>query len=925
MPRLIHVLLFVGSMSLTSAWAQDSTEQDFYEQALVDYQQQNFANAFNAVKTALQIKPEHLPSRILYGEILLQFGEFAAAENQFKRALSFNADTSLVLPKLAQVLLVQNKHSEIIDTILANSLSDEVNYVILMYRGKAFESLKRYPEAAAEFEQAGLIYPERAAVSLALASIADKQNRRDAYHRLLDKARDAAPGEPIVQFFEAERLRENGRLELALEFYNDILKVVPDYHDVRRTRAAVLLDLEQTSLALEDLNYLLEAAPQDPFTLLLQAVALGKSENAKEADRVLNDIVGNLSVIDKEIYEDFAPIHFLNGAAQFLMGKYVNAERHLLKALEANPSSLNVREMLAEIALSNLEHRKAIDILSIVPVSELAVRSIEILSTAYLNIQNYDAVRTLMEALPRQMASLPQFVKLRSAALFKSGQAQVAIQSLSESKTTETDEKALLMLGYHALSVSDFDLAMDIVERLAENSMTTITALNFSGAVYLAQGQAAAAKSYFEQALQNNPNDVVTQLNLIQSLKLIGDSNKAESRLQQLVQRFPNNVDVLKARLEMLKGRPSSAEYGVTVTRLAELVPEDRRVLISAINYHLAANSAESALPILTRLKDTESFWPPTLIAESKVNLKLGRIEQAQKPLRVLFGLVESNHHLVKLGEEFFEAGAMEFVNRTLVRLEKAGYQEADAIRLKAQYQYQAGDQQSALKSLIALTKEKPEFENHFLLAKLLAQSNEKASALYYAKQANRKQPSIETIRLLANIHWQLGEREEALAAVESYIQQRPQDSAVAIVYANMLQQSGQIVAAQNAYLAVLEQHPGNLFSLVNLSRLYIQQAQFNSANPFILKAFEKKPNDAVILDLYGWVEVNLGNVNEGLNLLRDSYSRNASSPSNLYHLAYALNELDRQGESKQLLRRAIAMATDFPERALAQALLDTL
>lgn len=923
--KFVCGVVFSACLFLVNPIYAETSEQDFYEKALIYYQDGEFSQSLNSIKTALKIKPEHLPSRILYGEILLQFGEFAAAETQFKRALSFNADTSLVLPKLAQTLAIQNKYDELVETILPDSTNDDVNFAILMYRGQSLENLRRYDEALVEFESAFRLKPKSATVALAKAGVAKKQNRPEAFHAQLQRAQELAPDSPIVKFFKAEMMRRAGDKRAALDAYSEIIAEIPDFFDVRRSRAAVLIELNELESALEDINLLLEESPTDPFTRLLQAVALSKTEQGDRANSILDDIVGDLSVIDKETYEDFAPIHFINGAAQFLLKKYVAAEKHLLKALEANPQGKNIRELLAEIAYQRGEKRKIIDILQPIPVSEMSIRSAELFSSTWLAIEDYDQALAVLEALDSDIAVLPQFVKLRSAVLFKIGQTDKAVAALEASTLATSDEKVGLMLGYHALAIGDIELAQQVADKLQLVDDKTLVSYNYIGAVKLANDEIDDAAKYFLQALAISPTDVISRLNLTRTYIANGQLDRAKNDIYTLAKFNPDNVDVIRAKMAIDRRTNNLPAYRESLAKLVALNPSAKELVIEYVNILLAQNKPDVAMPFVDRLRDEYTFWPPVLVAQAKVHVALGNYANAQRALRVLFGLVEDGGQLVKLGEMFIEAKSLEFVDKTIQRLEKMNYTGSNLVRLQSQYEYLTGKQDAAIRRLELDVKANGRYQSTVLLAKLLAQSKQIELATHYAKLAYEQRSDGSSVQLLANLYWQTDQADAAVKLMYSYLDQMPSDRVVRAALANMLHQMGKPKQAVVQYKKLLDAEPNNLFGLINLAVLAIDEQDFDTADQYAAEALKTKADDAVVLDLNGWIKVNQGDLNAGLKMLRDSFSRNASNPTNLYHLSYTLVALNRTAEAKQLLEKALLNNQAFTERESAKQLLDRI
>lgn len=481
------------------------------------------------------------------------------------------------------------------------------------------------------------------------------------------------------------------------------------------------------------------------------------------------------------------------------------------------------------------------------------------------------------------------------------------------------------MLGYHALAVGDLKLANQVVSKLSLVEDKSHVSYNFIGAVKLAEGSVVEAENYFKQALSFAPGDVITNLNLSRTLIAKGQQSEAKQQIYLLAERYPDNINVLRAKMDIDRRTQDVVAYRDTLARLVALNPLAKELVIEYVNILLAQNRAEEAAPFVDRLREEHTFWPPVLVAQAKVHIKLQNYEQAQRPLRVLFGLVEDEGQLVKLGELFIEARAMAFVEKTISRLEKLNHQSEAFVRLTSQYQFLNGEKEAAITSLKQATAKSRNYQTTELLAQLLAQNGNLVEAIQYAKQAYQTSSNTRSVQMLANLYWQTEQANEAVKLMYSYLSDNKDNHIVRAALANMLHQVGQPKQAVSQYKLILQAKPKSLFALVNLGQLAVMNGDFEQANEYAGRALTVKADDPIVLDLVGWVKVNLGQHNEGLKLLRDSFSRNASNPTNLYHLGVTLAQLQRSSEAKQMLEKSLQLGTSFNEEQAARSLLAEL
>lgn len=105
-----------------------------YEKARSAYDSGDVNEAVIHVKNALKQDSNNLPARLLFGQILLEYGELAAAEDQYRVALSLNVDKSLVILPLAQSLLLQSKFSNILEDVEIGPYPRDINTLVYIYR-----------------------------------------------------------------------------------------------------------------------------------------------------------------------------------------------------------------------------------------------------------------------------------------------------------------------------------------------------------------------------------------------------------------------------------------------------------------------------------------------------------------------------------------------------------------------------------------------------------------------------------------------------------------------------------------------------------------------------------------------------------------------------------------------------------------------
>ena len=114
-----------------------------------------------------------------------------------------------------------------------------------------------------------------------------------------------------------------------------------------------------------------------------------------------------------------------------------------------------------------------------------------------------------------------------------------------------------------------------------------------------------------------------------------------------------------------------------------------------------------------------------------------------------------------------------------------------------------------------------------------------------------------------------------------------------------------------------------NVAALNNLAWIYAEKADKRGIE-FGKKAFDLAPKNPAVMDTYGWSLIKAGDVNSGVNIVKEA---SVIAPHILeikYHLAYGLAKQGNKRQAKAEVDRLLANS-DFTMREEAKALLREL
>jgi Flp pilus assembly protein TadD len=135
---------------------------------------------------------------------------------------------------------------------------------------------------------------------------------------------------------------------------------------------------------------------------------------------------------------------------------------------------------------------------------------------------------------------------------------------------------------------------------------------------------------------------------------------------------------------------------------------------------------------------------------------------------------------------------------------------------------------------------------------------------------------------------------------------------------------AGRYAQAVERYQAVLKQQPQNALVLNNLAWA-AYQLKDKRAREYAEKASELKPDDPVILDTLGWLLVEAGQNDRGVELLQRAVTLAPEAAETRYHLAQALVRSGKLSQARRELETLLSGNTRFANEAEARALLAKL
>jgi tetratricopeptide (TPR) repeat protein len=372
------------------------------------------------------------------------------------------------------------------------------------------------------------------------------------------------------------------------------------------------------------------------------------------------------------------------------------------------------------------------------------------------------------------------------------------------------------------------------------------------------------------------------EIYFIQSLLALQkkDKNLAETKIQQALRLKPDweKALILQAQIAVFSGDLDKAK--LLLSDASDKYPENSKInrmfaqiLIKTGGYKEAIEVYQKI--ILTDPKDVESQF-----AEGLVYLQLDQDQQAQDIFKKMLDQPDWRY------QACFYLGKIE---------EKQGHLKKALLWfdqvIDGPFVFDA-----SVSAISLLQKERR-----------LEEANSRLSLL----QIKFPKQKLRLVLVQADLYNQQKKYEEALAILTNGLIDFPDQKELLYTRALIAERINKFDMAEIDLKKILEIDPNNVEALNALGYTLLNNpSRYAEAEKFLGKALALEPNEAVIIDSYGWLQFKLGNFEAALKYLQQAYEK---QPENeiAAHLAEVLWVLDRKDEAKKIFNKAIKGSLD--------------
>lgn len=888
----------------------DMTEQEHIQRAKDFEDKGDLKGGIIELKNAVQKNPESPQARLLLGQIYLKTGMGEEAEKEFSQAKRLGVGHESIQVYLGEALLLMGEHQRVLDEIQPGENTSKTNLAhIFQLRANALLGQGKLKEACDLFQKS--LYTETSIPptywGLAQCAVAERDMAKAK--KWLDTALKITSRQAKTWIFIGDWEQLNKNPQGALAAYTNALKLEPNNREALQNRAIRKLSLGQVESARGDVEKVVKLAPKSLSAYYLQALLGFEEKKYPQTSEALQEVF--------KITPDHSPSILLAGATAYSLGAYQQAESHLNRFLTRFPGHAYARRVMAATKIKLQLPQKALEILSpLLSADANDAAALALAGEAYLlKGDPTKASQYLQRAAAIDPTSASIQTQLGLSHLL-AGNDQLAIVELVRASSLDANQqKADFLLVMAHLNHGEYDKALSAIDALEQKLPNNAATHTIRGKALLGKNDLSNARKNFDQALTIDSTYFPAVASLAQLD--IRDKNPAAARkrFERILDKDKNNYQAMMALVEWAAMNKQEKDYINWLEKASKAHPKIITPRAMLVRHYLTKNESQKALVIAKEVLNDNADNPVALDLLGSVQLAINdKMSATNTYSKMAQKAAQSPDVLLRLALAQITENRLLDARTTLQKALKLKPNHQQSLDVLIKLEMKDKKPEKALQLARQVQKLVPEsplgFEREGDIH--LYQKHPVLAAKVFELALNKDASSAGLIKLHRAyiLTGNIGAAEQYLA---NWIKQYPNDLTVRAYAAESYASQERNKEAIAQYQAILQLKPGNALILNNLANLY-QKVSDPRAQSTAERALKFAPEDPAVQDTLGWILIQQGQTQRGLELLRKAVSKISKSETVRYHYAIALARAGDKTNARKEFEFLLKEAPHSPE-----------
>ena len=710
--------------------------------------------------------------------------------------------------------------------------------------GVIYNQQGKYEEARAQFQQALIIAPGSVETLVNLATTLGAQNKTELSIETLRKASRLQPSNKTANYNLAVLLLEQNKAKEALPL---LLRINSPDQTTQLMTIRAYLGADMLAEGVAAAEKLSLAFPEDTRVHFSLGVLLASQRQYREAAH-------EFEKADALQPANFDILHDL-GEAYFLSGQLAKAEESLNEALRLQPDSAEALYLLAETAAGNGKEVDALELLIRARKRAPNDTNIVFLMAQLSMKQSFfeDAIELLNEGLkinPRRA----DFHAALGESYFTIGKTEKALEEFKTLVSIDPSPRSYVFMGLCYRHLGKFDEAKDYLKKSLSADPNNVPALFNLGFIARKERDYPAADKYLQRAVQLDGN-------YPEALFELGSLKMDEKKYEEGLPLFRHFVEVTAnptqgyyklAICERNLHQQEAAERDMNIFKTLSKSPQPAPYPLQHFFDYLQRRSTlseeqqnEADLRDLELEVRQHPDRPRSLYLLAETVLKLGRTKDALEVLQRLDAISGADFRTelssgVLLGSFHLYPDAIRYFQAAL----KINPESDDAKYDLAEAEFQSGDYESALKSLLEVSEDGRKQSSYLgLLGDVYSQGGQYENASNCLRQAITASPDKDQYYVsLASIHLRTGDLDDADRVARTGLARIPDSGLLYWAAGVVAVARGQVRDAEKLLSKASELSPSGEAIAATLGMFYYEEGRFAEARDVLRKCEEMFP-----------------------------------------------------------------------------------
>ena len=710
--------------------------------------------------------------------------------------------------------------------------------------GVIYNQQGKYEEARAQFQQALIIAPGSVETLVNLATTLGAQNKTQLSIETLRKALRLQPTNKTANYNLAVLLLEQNKAKEALPL---LLRINSPDQTTQLMTIRAYLGADMLAEGVAAAEKLSLAFPEDTRVHFSLGVLLASQRQYREAAH-------EFEKADALQPANFDILHDL-GEAYFLSGQLAKAEESLNEALRLQPDSAETLYLLAETAAGNGKEVDALELLIRARKRAPNDTNIVFLMAQLSMKQSFfeDAIELLNEGLkinPRRA----DFHAALGESYFTIGKTEKALEEFKTLVSIDPSPRSYVFMGLCYRHLGKFDEAKDYLKKSLSADPNNVPALFNLGFIARKERDYPAAEKYLQRAVQLDGN-------YPEALFELGSLKMDEKKYEEGLPLFRHFVEVTAnptqgyyklAICERNLHQQEAAERDMNIFKTLSKSPQPAPYPLQHFFDYLQRRSTlseeqqnEADLRDLELEVRQHPDRPRSLYLLAETVLKLGRTKDALEVLQRLDAISGADFRTelssgVLLGSFHLYPDAIRYFQAAL----KINPESDDAKYDLAEAEFQSGDYESALKSLLEVSEDGRKQSSYLgLLGDVYSQGGQYENASNCLRQAITASPDKDQYYVsLASIHLRTGDLDDADRVARTGLARIPDSGLLYWAAGVVAVARGQVRDAEKLLSKASELSPSGEAIAATLGMFYYEEGRFAEARDVLRKCEEMFP-----------------------------------------------------------------------------------